>query len=254
MSITSSRRLCLAVASLLAFAACSGESNGGTNSSGAGAPAVTGGSGSSGATGRSGDGGTSIGGGSAGRGALGGTEAEQGAGSAGEEQAMNAGAAGADALGPLRVEDAMSDYGSWTQLMDQPASISAEIANLCRSLTVPEMQFSMSDHGKDRLLLYWGNAEAAPGFMAKDVPFPVGAAIVKEKFSPSGSGMMLVGKGAMIKRAPGFDPAHGDWEFAYWEASSGILAGAAEAESCGNCHAGAAATDFVFLDQSWRTP
>jgi hypothetical protein len=66
--------------------------------------------------------------------------------------------------------------------------------------------------------------------------------------------MMLVGKGAMIKRAAGFDPSHGDWEFAYWEPSSGILDGPTEAQSCGSCHAGANATDYVFLDQSWRIP
>jgi len=154
----------------------------------------------------------------------------------------------------LTLEAAMTDYMNWTKLMDQPASISAEISGLCRLPTLPEKQFNASEHGNERLLLYWGNAAAAPAFVSKTAAaFAVGAAIVKEKFLPTASGRTLIGKGAMIKRAPGFDPAHGDWEFAYWEETSGLLHGADEAQYCGGCHAGAA-TDYVFLDRSWQTP
>ena len=63
----------------------------------------------------------------------------------------------------------------------------------------------------------------------------------------------MVALGLMIKRGPGFDPAHGDWDFGYWEPASGLASGAEPAQHCGNCHAGSK-TDYVFVDMSWRYP
>jgi hypothetical protein len=56
------------------------------------------------------------------------------------------------------------------------------------------------------------------------------------------------GVGGMVKRAAGFDPAHGDWEYFYFEDPAHIESGAIA--TCTGCHASARATDYVF--GSWR--
>lgn len=155
----------------------------------------------------------------------------------------------------LSVERAIAEYRTWQQRTAQPVAISAEIFSLCRLPTLPEQQFASSEHGQSRALLDWLTPGAVTGFAASGAtPFPVGAAIVKEKLVASASGYTLAALGVMIKRQPGFDTPHADWEFAYWEQAPGLLGGAPEAEYCGGCHAGARASDFVFLDESWRTP
>lgn len=248
-SRTSSRAVLLAT---LAIAGCGDASGPGAGSGGAGGGGQHGGA--SGMGGRGGNEGAGTGGDGIGAADASARDADVVDADAG---AADAGDAGPDAgsASPLTVERALAEYTGWTKLMDKPEAISEEIASLCRAPTDAEKQFSDSEHGHDRSLLYWGNAEAAPAFLAKSTrPFPAGAAIVKEKFALTVDvGITLVGKGVMIKRAPGFDPAHGDWEFAYWEPGSAVASGAPEAAYCGGCHASAAATDYVFLDQSWRT-
>jgi hypothetical protein len=55
----------------------------------------------------------------------------------------------------------------------------------------------------------------------------------------------------MVKQPAGFDPAHGDWEYGYWEAATGLQSDAAATRHCGDCH-NQAASDRVFLDMRWR--
>jgi hypothetical protein len=167
------------------------------------------------------------------------------AGQAGEAGATNAG----DAL-----EAARAAYRSWRQRTDEPLNISAEIFSLCRSPTAAEQAFVASEHGDELYLLDWLNDEAAAGVDAGATAlFPVGAAVVKEKLVRDGNDYSLVALGLMVKREAGFDPAHGDWEFGYWQAEGGMSSGASTNLHCGACHA-SSTTDFVFLDETWRLP
>jgi len=125
---------------------------------------------------------------------------------------------------------------------------------LCRLPTAAEEAFVDSEHGDSLYLLDWLNQEALQGFAAGDgAPFPVGAAIVKEKLVLTGADYELAALGMMVKREAGFDAARGDWQFGYWSTEAGLLAGADENAYCGGCHA-SSTTDFVFLDESWRLP
>lgn len=157
---------------------------------------------------------------------------------------------------PARVPTLASvqqSYLGWTRHSETPQAISAQIFTLCRAPTEAENAFVASQHGDNLYLLDWLNDAAKRGEASKaDAPFPVGAAIVKEKLVLASSGKYeLFALGLMVKHEPGFDPAHGDWEFGYWTASAGFSAGPGSAAQCGGCHAGSK-TDFVFLDQSWR--
>ncbi len=56
------------------------------------------------------------------------------------------------------------------------------------------------------------------------------------------------GVGGMVKRAPGYDPKHGDWEYFYFENTGKIESG--RIASCVNCHVSAKDRDYVF--GTWR--
>jgi Cytochrome P460 len=72
-------------------------------------------------------------------------------------------------------------------------------------------------------------------------PFPAGAIVAKEKLTANGS---VWGIGGMIKRAPGFDPKNGDWEYYYFDAKAGFSSG--RLDYCSDCHSGARKNDYVF--------
>jgi len=179
-------------------------------------------------------------------------------------EVVDAGGAAPDAATSVRAEagvhaavpsmaSALQDYLGWTRHSAEPQSISTEIFSLCRAPTAAEEAFVASQHGDNLYLLDWLNDAAVRGAATKQsAAFPIGAAIVKQKliYSPRGE-FELFALGLMIKREPGFDGAHADWEFGYWTKSEGLATGAASAATCGGCHAGSK-TDFVFLDQSWR--
>jgi Cytochrome P460 len=174
-------------------------------------------------------------------------------GSAGETQVGEIG----DTAAGGSVAAAIADYQTWKRRTAEPVPLAADIFGLCRSPSLAERQFLDSEHGIDqRLVLDWLNPGADTAYEHKaNLPFPVGAAIVKEKLVRETTGTLaLVARGVMIKREPGFDAAHGDWEFAYWEPTAGLLAGPTESKHCGDCHLGAQPTDFVFFDQAWRRP
>jgi len=163
------------------------------------------------------------------------------------------GASGSAPAGPT-LQEAMQQYKTWTKRQAEPRAISAEIFALCRAPSAAETAFVDSVHGKSLALLDWLNEPAVRGFTAGGKPaFPVGAAIVKQKLVGTGADARVAALGLMVKRQAGFDPAHGDWEFGYWEEAPGLASGAAVANACGGCHA-SSASDFVFVDQGWRAP
>lgn len=160
--------------------------------------------------------------------------------------------AGSAALVPS-LASAKQSYLTWKRHSEMPQGISSEIFSLCRSPSHPETAFVASVHGDKLYLLDWLNDAAVRGSatMASSA-FPVGAALVKEKLTLKPDGKFeLSALGLMIKHEPGFDPAHGDWEFGYWAASQGPSTAPERATECAGCHA-ASKTDFVYLDQSWR--
>ena len=185
--------------------------------------------------------------GDAGAGGRAGATAQGGA--AGEGGAPQAGAAGADSE-TSDVQTILDTYHSFAPQTPMPVNVSSYIFGLCRLPTLRETEFVASIHGDGRYLQDWANPLAVQGLASRGVPaFPEGAVIVKEKYAgPQATEANLVAIGLMIKRRAGFDPARGDWDYAYYEPALGIVHSAEQTAYCGNCHAGAAATDSVFVD------
>jgi hypothetical protein len=147
------------------------------------------------------------------------------------------------------VSEIMDQYPAWQPQSPEPVAISAYIFGLCRLPTLPEREFAESEHGRERYLQDWANPQAEAGIARRGTPpFGPGSVIVKEKYVPSGTGRDLVAIAMMIKREPGFAPTQGDWDYAYYEPDLGVIQTKEQSAYCSSCHAGAAPTDFVFVD------
>lgn len=88
------------------------------------------------------------------------------------------------------------------------------------------------------------NADAEATLTAGTGPFPDGAALVKVGYKDD----LSVGAITAMVKQEGFDPDHGDWTWAQFDADmtlkqSGALSG------CAGCHAGAA-LDYVLFPES----
>jgi len=186
--------------------------------------------------------------------AAGGAAAEA-AGSAADAGSAAAAAGGAGEGGAggeegSYVQKILDTYRTFTPQTPEPVDVSGYIFGLCRLPTLREKEFQASIHGDGRYLQDWANALAVQGIATRGAPpFPAGAVIVKEKYAgPQAAQPDLVAIGLMIKREAGFDSANGDWDYAYYEPALGIVQSAEQSTYCANCHAGASATDFVFID------
>ena len=75
--------------------------------------------------------------------------------------------------------------------------------------------------------------------------FPAGSIIVREKLSKADGARpdLLV---VMVKRAPGFNPPGGDWEFLTVESSLAKVRDRQKKGECLDCHASQKNRDFVF--------
>lgn len=227
----------------------------GTSAGGGGAKAGAGGAG----TAASGKGGTSNGGSTAGgngtsrQGGAGGQAGVVGVGGAtggAGTEGKSGEAGGAPAPELIDLQTVLDTYRSFQPQTPEPVSVSSYIFGLCRLPTLPEEQFAASIHGDGRYLRDWANIGAVEGIAARGAPpFPPGAVIVKEKYAgPQVTEADVVALGIMIKRQAGFNTAHGDWDYAYYEPALGMVQTAAQSAYCAECHAGAEATDFVYVD------
>lgn len=143
----------------------------------------------------------------------------------------------------LAVADVAKNYRQFKSMTKEPVAIDPGLAALCAPITDTKdrVQKKSGPHADTTVRIFM-NDPAANAFQ-KSATYPVGSAVIKEKKS-SGSWEHKDGVGGMIKRPPGFDPSHGDWEYFYFENPAKIEAG--KIASCVQCHSSTAGTDYVF--------
>ena len=101
------------------------------------------------------------------------------------------------------------------------------------------------DHGYSYGVIYANDAAARVMLAGGPQKYPAGSVIVREKLSrPEATKPELLA--AMIKRAPGFNPAGGDWEFLLFDGALTRVRERQKKGSCLECHASQAARDFVY--------
>jgi hypothetical protein len=110
----------------------------------------------------------------------------------------------------------------------------------------PEKEGSHAGESKEFNVVYFNEAAGAALNGARPAKFPVGSIIVSEKLSkPDDAPPERIA--VMVKRAAGFNPKSGDWEFLV---VNGALDRVRERQKKGRCaesHASRRENDFVFL-------
>ncbi len=159
------------------------------------------------------------------------------------------------------VAEIAQSFTNYAAVSTRGALVNRELFLLCRGVTQTDLDMERKKHGPHTYtaITVFMNPPAAAAFAATNLPYPVGSVVVKQKAlgwpaesEPGGKiTQSAEGVGGMVKRAPGYDPEHGDWEYFYFEASYFYFQDPAKIEqgkiqSCVRCHAGAKATDHVF--------
>jgi hypothetical protein len=151
---------------------------------------------------------------------------------------------------PLAVtKDSVSTfYRKFQRLTKKPHYVSPGIAFSCAGPTKEELQKETARTGPhfDTMVHLYVNPAAADSITAKEAEFPAGSVIVKEKIDFN---KKITGIGGMIKRAKGYDPANGDWEFFYYMPGGEFFTG--KLANCIDCH-NSGTRDHVF--SVWDLP
>ena len=148
-------------------------------------------------------------------------------------------------------------YTNYVKVTPSEVLVNGDLAAMCRGVSPAEVEDAQKKYGPhaNAAILIYMSRPAALAFRDGVIPYPVGAVIVKEKmigsYTDSNGSFHSEknGVGGMVKRAPGFDSAHGDWEYFYFEDPAKIESGTIS--SCVKCHESAKATDYVF--GTWRS-
>jgi len=153
---------------------------------------------------------------------------------------------------PVSAEAVASRYHSFEKITPTPVLGDPILLVRCTTLTPVEAEAETAKAGPHALALIsiYMNSLAAHAFRAGD-RYPEGSIIVKEKAVSQTHANPLfnadaatTGTGGMIKRAAGYDPSNGDWEYFYFSDPNRVEHG--RIASCVECHARAGASDHVY--------
>jgi len=138
-----------------------------------------------------------------------------------------------------------AEFSLWESVTTQPVFVGRGIWGLCRSLTPEEAkvyeedtkQFGLHMHRQIRIRV---NKKGMESFRSGKV-MPIGSVVVKEKHARTMDAYAL-----MIKREPGYDSEHGDWQYVYVDAYAKPALSEGKLINCIQCHQGAKDSDYLF--------
>lgn len=142
-------------------------------------------------------------------------------------------------------------YRTWVSVTPSPVDMQPSVAYLCN---VPEKWMSPNPH-LPKVFRVFVNPTGERGFRSAKPKFAIGTMIVKEKFDRRQTdGKRRIRDGerpelytAMVKRARGFDPKNGDWEYLVFDRAMNKV-DMKDATACQSCHRQVKDRDFVFAD------
>jgi hypothetical protein len=145
------------------------------------------------------------------------------------------------------------DFAGWPAATDGPVDVSPHVAMACGpGLNSPDARWAKMGgekrHGPHfkHWIVVRVNPAAIEAFKEGDAPLPVGTTVVKEKHTELLAKGLPPEYGAMVKREPGYDPEHGDWEYVYVVLKPEKKVTRGRLESCAECHAHAKEQDHLF--------
>jgi hypothetical protein len=137
----------------------------------------------------------------------------------------------------------LTGYKSWKLVNPKPYFVPDRISALCAQLG--PIQKNSSPHG-GKYIRVFANSVGEPRILAKRVTaYPVGTVLVKEKFADKRCETPEMAT-VMIKRARGYNPAGGDWEYAVVNDLGEMIMECGRLSKCQGCHVARKGQDFVF--------
>jgi hypothetical protein len=157
-----------------------------------------------------------------------------------------------------RISELAVTYTNLVRMRD--VFVNPDLAGLCRGVSQEEVAAARTHFGPhaNTSIRVFMNPPAADALKNNLIPYPVGSVIVKQKMSlgyQRSDGTAVEGEpgvGGMVKRSPGYDPTHGDWEYFYVEGKSPLESG--RLSTCVTCHSSARDRDHVFGTWKNRSP
>jgi len=150
-------------------------------------------------------------------------------------------------------------YSSFHSVTKDPIRISKEAFELCRprSDAFTAERKARGPHFAPAVKLFANDIALKQLRTEETYAMPVGATIVKEKWWNEAEKSPYA-YAAMIKREPGYDPKHGNWEYVYVPISEEKPVERGLLKSCIDCHATAEKRDFLFrkylISRAEKTP
>ncbi|HET7228792.1 MAG TPA: cytochrome P460 family protein [Longimicrobium sp.] len=140
-----------------------------------------------------------------------------------------------------------AEFASWPRVTEKPVQVSPELSMLCVALPPENTRAHAAaiPGGPHRSIVVRVSPNAAAAYR-EGRPLPAGAVVVKEKYDDDAARGPLRAYGVMIKRAPGYDPGGGDWEYGFVSLDSTATVTRGRLAGCAGCHASARRTDYLF--------
>jgi hypothetical protein len=135
----------------------------------------------------------------------------------------------------------LKDRTTWIQVNNEPYQMPAAVAALC----APGTLLDPNPHASAYITVYVNKVGRDAMFAKVTQRFPEGSMIVKEKYSTPEDRKPLLYT-IMRKRAAGYNPKVGDWEFSVVGPNGTELQASGKLANCQSCHLGKSESDFVF--------
>jgi hypothetical protein len=161
---------------------------------------------------------------------------------------------------PDDIRELYTSYKRLELMTPEPVNIAPGTLMIagCRGPAPEEVAAGLEKFGPHSLMSInvYMNASAASAYAHLNKGYPMGSVVVKEKKARWGNMSTPMaginphdGVGGMVKREPGYDPAHGDWEYFYGDSTQPLISG--KISNCVACHSKASGRDYIFGD--WKS-
>ena len=138
-------------------------------------------------------------------------------------------------------------FASWPKVTNKPVEVGPALWALCREPSPEEdrrREEQSAPHGPHAgSIVVRVSPEAIDPFRAGKT-LPVGSSVIKEKYKDGLETMDAYA--VMVKREAGYDPAGGDWEYAYVTLAPERKVTRGRLTECSGCHASAKQGDYLF--------